>query len=140
MLAYVILAAAIAFWLGIKASRFLSATLNKHYASSFYVPRNVLQMSTIGDCDITTVAISKDEAIECETVYLTAYGFDTICLELDAVALKADMIQTRFCLHDFAILMPFKVSFDAATGRHRALYRLPRELRPGQSVRVWFFN
>lgn len=140
MLAYVTLAAAIAFWLGIKASRFLSATLNKHYASSFYVPRNVIQMSEIGDCEITTVAISKDEEIECETVYLTAYGFNTICLELDCVALKAEMIQTRFCLHDFAILMPFKVSYDEITGRHCAMYRLPKELRPGQSVRVWFFN
>lgn len=140
MLAYVTLAAAIAFWLGIKASRFLSASLNKHYASSFYVPRNVIQMSEIGDCEITTVAISKDEDIDCETVYLTAYGFNTICLELDSNALKAEMIQTRFCLHDFAILMPFKVSYDEVTGRHRAMYRLPKELRPGQSVRVWFFN
>lgn len=139
MLAYLIIVAVVAFWLGIKASRLLSAALNKHYSVAFYIPRTTLTASIIGD-DALTAGVLPKGSNECDTAYIQLYGFATITLELDAYSLRADLIRTRLCLHDFAMLLPDEVRHDAISGRTRALYRLPRKLLPGQRLKVWFFN
>lgn len=139
MLAYLIITAAIAFWLGIKCSRLLSAALNKHYARAFYVPRTAIRVSAIGDCEVTTVAICKAQK-EYETAYVQLYGYCTLTLEFDVITFKAQAESTRLCLHDFAMLMPESVRYDPLTSRAKLLYRLPRALTVNEVLHIWFFN
>lgn len=140
MYAYIVIASAVAFWMGIKVSRLLSVTLNKHYARSFYVPRTIIQLSVIGDYEGTGVAIAKHNEDDCEVVHIEAYGFDMVMLSIDAQSLRADAPKTLMCLHDFAVMSPMRVRFDEDSGKTKIFYQLPRKLSDGQKLRVWFFN
>lgn len=139
MLAYLIIAAAVAFWLGVKSSRLLSSALNKHYARAFYISRLTIRVSDIGDCNLTTVAISTTDK-EHQTAWVDLYGYFMLNLDVDLVALGATPELTRLCLHDFAMVMPDTVKHDPVSGRTKLLYRLPRQLTVGEVLHIWFFN